>query len=81
MTWTFGDREGGVYEGDFDYDNMHGIGKYTYRYNNGYYEGDFKFNLFYGYGHLCNREGDYIGDFKMNEREGKGTMIYKFCDD
>ena len=26
---------------------------------------------------MCNREGDYIGDFKMNEREGKGTMIYK----
>ena len=30
MTWTDGHREGGVYEGDFDYDNMHGIGKYTY---------------------------------------------------
>ena len=26
---------------------------------------------------MFNKEGDYVGDFKMNKREGKGIMIYK----
>ena len=78
ITWTYGGRTSRVYEGDFDYDCMHGQGKYTFNDDNGsYYEGEFKFNFFYGYGHLFNKEGDYVGDFKMNKREGKGIMIIK----
>ena len=69
-------EDGASYKGEWQNDNMHGIGTYTYpKEENGQYIGNFVDNEFSGQGKLTFPDLTYEGNFKNDVFEGQGTLI------
>lgn len=65
------------YEGEWDQDQWHGKGKYTYRKIEGtVYDGDWVYGVRQGYGVLSYKDGSYYrGEFRQNQMWGKGVYV------
>ena len=70
-----------IYEGEFDFDNPDGIGKYYYE-NGNYYIGQFIEGKRHGKGILYNKNDKiiYDGEFAFYIYEGNGTVFLVYGD-
>ena len=84
--WVDGERvgngimrmtNGSVYEGEWKGDAANGIGTFVSIESAFVYRGEWKDNLKEGKGVLTNKHGQYIGEFKNNNANGHGKIVYK----
>ncbi len=67
------------YEGEYDFGDMHGKGKATFK-DGRVYEGDFKKNRMTGKGKMTFKTGKlrlYEGGFKKGKFDGYGEVTYR----
>ena len=54
----------------------HGVGKITFP-NGWNYEGQWSYDVIQGEGTLIQKNKKYIGEFKDNKKNGRGTLTYE----
>jgi hypothetical protein len=66
-----------IYEGEFKKGNFHGKGKKV-NFDESIYEGEFEKDQYNGTGKLTspNKKSYYLGEWKDNKRNGKGSIVY-----